>query len=340
MEQLLRRQFGPATPPGVAYCFKKEGNWPASVWQLDGAAELYFGFVSFPSVSDAPAWLSGGAAPDAAKALETLEAACDCVEPWGPGIEARDCWFWTPYSLCADKWTLERPLAALAGDAAHLLSPVGGFGMNVGVGDAASLGWRLAAVLNGWLEPGAALSGYEAERREAWARCNDYVVSERARLMSSGSRDAGGRGGAYETALLGPCVDCHARVGLRLPSLHGVNLEARGVTLVVVGDDLAAAVEPVFRAACDRIGIPCLTCSVDGAEAAVATAFGDHRLAICRPDGVVTHLSAGSLPEGIADADPSVAAESLLLGAVDRPPAVVMASRSRVRESTSQPQVG
>ena len=62
MEALLRRQFA-GTPPGVAYCFKKEGGWPASVWQLDGAAELYFGFVSYPSVSDAPAWLSGGAAP-------------------------------------------------------------------------------------------------------------------------------------------------------------------------------------------------------------------------------------------------------------------------------------
>ncbi|EOD18990.1 hypothetical protein EMIHUDRAFT_124031, partial [Emiliania huxleyi CCMP1516] len=48
MEALLRRQFA-GTPPGVAYCFKKEGGWPASVWQLDGAAELYFGFVSYPS---------------------------------------------------------------------------------------------------------------------------------------------------------------------------------------------------------------------------------------------------------------------------------------------------
>ena len=100
--------------------------------------------------------------------------------------------------------------------------------------------------------------------------------------------------------------------GFPAPS-RGALLEARGVTLVVVGDDLAAAVEPAFRAACDRIGIPCRACSVDGAEAAVATAFGDHRLAICRPDAVVTHLSAASLPDGVADGGSSVAAEALLL---------------------------
>lgn len=40
--------------------------------------------------------------------------------------------------------------AILAGDAAHLLSPAGGFGMNGGVADGVSLGWRLSGLLNGW----------------------------------------------------------------------------------------------------------------------------------------------------------------------------------------------
>ena len=110
------------------------------------------------------------------------------------------------------------------------------------------------------------------------------------------------------------CVDGRAEVGCQLPSLPGVHLEARGVTLVVIGGaDRATSVEPAFRAACDRIGLPCRTCSVDGTEPAVATAFGDHRLAICRADSVVTYLGAASLPEGIMDVDRGSAAEALLL---------------------------
>ncbi|MER8045419.1 FAD-dependent monooxygenase [Streptomyces sp. NPDC094032] len=52
----------------------------------------------------------------------------------------------------------------LAGDAAHTLSPSGGFGMSTGVCDAADLGWKLAATLAGWAGPGL-LDAYETERR-------------------------------------------------------------------------------------------------------------------------------------------------------------------------------
>jgi hypothetical protein len=52
----------------------------------------------------------------------------------------------------------------LAGDAVHLFTPSGGFGFNTGIDDAANLGWKLAAVIQGW---GGAelLASYEAERR-------------------------------------------------------------------------------------------------------------------------------------------------------------------------------
>jgi hypothetical protein len=52
----------------------------------------------------------------------------------------------------------------LAGDAAHLFTPTGGFGMNTGMDDTSNLGWKLAAVLNGWGGPNL-LSTYEIERR-------------------------------------------------------------------------------------------------------------------------------------------------------------------------------
>ncbi len=54
--------------------------------------------------------------------------------------------------------------AFLVGDAAHIHSPAGGQGMNTGLGDAVNLGWKLAAVVNGWAGPDL-LSSYSEERR-------------------------------------------------------------------------------------------------------------------------------------------------------------------------------
>ena len=51
----------------------------------------------------------------------------------------------------------------LLGDAAHIHSPVGGQGMNTGIGDAANLAWKLAAVVNGHADA-ALLESYEPER--------------------------------------------------------------------------------------------------------------------------------------------------------------------------------
>lgn len=51
----------------------------------------------------------------------------------------------------------------LAGDAGHIHSPVGGQGMNTGLGDAMNLSWKLAAVLDG-ADP-ALLDSYDPERR-------------------------------------------------------------------------------------------------------------------------------------------------------------------------------
>jgi 2-polyprenyl-6-methoxyphenol hydroxylase-like FAD-dependent oxidoreductase len=53
--------------------------------------------------------------------------------------------------------------AFLLGDAAHIHSPVGGQGMNTGIGDAVNLAWKLAAVVQGRV-PAALLDSYEPER--------------------------------------------------------------------------------------------------------------------------------------------------------------------------------
>jgi 2-polyprenyl-6-methoxyphenol hydroxylase-like FAD-dependent oxidoreductase len=56
-----------------------------------------------------------------------------------------------------------RGRAFLLGDAAHIHSPVGGQGMNTGIGDAVNLAWKLAAVLEG-RAPESILDTYEPER--------------------------------------------------------------------------------------------------------------------------------------------------------------------------------
>ena len=74
---------------------------------------------------------------------------------------------WVAHSLIADRYSRGRIF--LAGDACHLHPPFGGFGMNMGIGDAVDLGWKLAARLQGW--GGAALlDSYEPERRPVHER--------------------------------------------------------------------------------------------------------------------------------------------------------------------------
>ncbi|MEE4494070.1 FAD-dependent monooxygenase [Streptomyces sp. BE230] len=65
-------------------------------------------------------------------------------------------------ALVAERFGAGRVL--LAGDAAHLFTPNGGFGMNTGADDAANLAWKLAAAVQGWAG-GHLLDSYEAERR-------------------------------------------------------------------------------------------------------------------------------------------------------------------------------
>jgi 2-polyprenyl-6-methoxyphenol hydroxylase-like FAD-dependent oxidoreductase len=61
---------------------------------------------------------------------------------------------------------LQKNRLFIAGDAAHLFSPIGGTGMNTGIQDVLNLGWRLAFVHHGTSEVGL-LNGYEAERLPA-----------------------------------------------------------------------------------------------------------------------------------------------------------------------------
>src|SRR3954469_24857875 len=74
---------------------------------------------------------------------------------------------WVRRNMVASRYGAKRVF--LAGDAVHVMPPNGGLGMNTGIGDAVDLGWKLAAVHQGWGGP-ALVASYDAERRPAGAR--------------------------------------------------------------------------------------------------------------------------------------------------------------------------
>jgi 2-polyprenyl-6-methoxyphenol hydroxylase-like FAD-dependent oxidoreductase len=67
----------------------------------------------------------------------------------------------------------------LAGDAAHVHSPVGGQGLNLGLHEAFNLGWKLAQVVKGTSTP-ALLDSYQAERHPVGARVLQTTMAQTA----------------------------------------------------------------------------------------------------------------------------------------------------------------
>jgi 2-polyprenyl-6-methoxyphenol hydroxylase-like FAD-dependent oxidoreductase len=101
-----------------------------------------------------------------------------------------------PYTIeTTSLWVRKRTVADrfmdgrvfLAGDSAHAHPPNGGLGMNTGIQDAFDLGWKLAAVLQGWGRP-ALLESYDHERRPASARAAEVSLTNYRRLVSAAQR--------------------------------------------------------------------------------------------------------------------------------------------------------
>jgi len=74
----------------------------------------------------------------------------------------------------------------LAGDAAHVHSPAGGQGLNIGVQDAVNLGWKLAQVVDG-ISPSNLLDTYHDERHPVGARVLRHTMAQTA-LNRGGER--------------------------------------------------------------------------------------------------------------------------------------------------------
>jgi 2-polyprenyl-6-methoxyphenol hydroxylase-like FAD-dependent oxidoreductase len=169
-----------------------DGDLPA------GQVHAYLGrrgiLFLFPLGSPAPWRVMGllpDAEPDGELSLPVVQALAD--EFTGGALRLRDPVWLSDFRLrhrLADRYRVDRVF--LAGDAAHVHSPAGGQGMNVGIQDAANLGWKLALVARGHADP-ALLDSYEPERRpvgRALLRFTDrlYTIATSTRAPVAAAR--------------------------------------------------------------------------------------------------------------------------------------------------------
>jgi 2-polyprenyl-6-methoxyphenol hydroxylase-like FAD-dependent oxidoreductase len=132
--------------------FDERGMWGTMV-AIDGRDSYRVSIVG----NDQPRRYSQSETRDAIRKIVGVDFAFDIVSilPWIRRL------------LVADSYGTARVF--IAGDAAHMFSPTGGFGMNTGIQDAVDLAWKLEAVLAGW-GGRHLLQTYETERRPVGIR--------------------------------------------------------------------------------------------------------------------------------------------------------------------------
>ena len=88
---------------------------------------------------------------------------------------------WVRRELVAERYRGGRGF--IAGDAAHVMSPTGGFGMNTGIQDVVDLSWKLAAMIEGWGSDGL-LDSYSIERQPIGTRNVTEASGNLRRMLS------------------------------------------------------------------------------------------------------------------------------------------------------------
>jgi hypothetical protein len=197
--------------------------------------------------------------------------------------------------------TYRRGRVLLCGDAAHVHSPFSGQGLNLGIGDAVNLGWKLGATVRGWA-PESLLDTYTDERHPIGAWVLDWTRAQvavmRGDAYSCALREVvtdflGTRDGAtyYVKRISGlwPRYDLgngHPLVGAMMPNLHlddGTRLsdhthKGRFLLVDLAGDDRVAALARLYA----------------GRLELVRGRSGDAEVSglLARPDGFVAWASA------------------------------------------------
>jgi hypothetical protein len=233
-------------------------------------------------------------------------------------------WFSTyrVHHRVAGSWRAGR--AFLLGDAAHIHSPVGGQGMNTGIGDAINLAWKLAAVI-GRRAPPALLDTYEPERI-AFAR---RLVASTDRAFQIVSRDD--PLARFVRLVLAPLIlpavfALIAARRLMFLTVSQINVNYRGAALsegaagkVKAGDRLPWVSEPdnfaalkslawqghvygdaspAIESACATAGLPLTTFAWSAAAARAGLARG--AIHLVRPDGYLALIATSDAAAALA----------------------------------------
>ena len=200
---------------------------------------------------------------------------------------------WTDRACQATDYRRGRVL--LAGDAAHIHSPLGGQGLNLGLGDAINVGWKLAATIRGDAPPDL-LDSYGRERHPVGAQILDWSRAQVALMRPSRSMRAlkaifrdviGTQDGAtyFAERVLGVSLrydlgGAHPLVGRSVPDFEltdGTRLAkhlrgGRGLILDFDGDASLRTsasrwrdrVDYIARGAADRLGLSAMLVRPDG----------------------------------------------------------------------------
>ncbi|MCM2423319.1 FAD-dependent monooxygenase [Streptomyces sp. RKAG293] len=231
---------------------------------------------------------------------------------------------WQGAQLVAERFRTGRVF--LAGDAAHLHPPAGGFGANTGIHDAHNLSWKLAAVIKGWAGD-TLLDTYHDERHAVGsAMAEQAMVRNRIRHGYASDEDRATMvddiiitlGYRYVSTAIssekpGPVLTPHLELtgepGTRAPHLwlerDGVNLSTIDLfwdSYVLLTDPAGAAWAKAAENAAAALGVP-LKAHVVGPDSELRTTDRDFHsvygispggAVLVRPDAFVTWRSDGS----------------------------------------------
>ena len=207
----------------------------------------------------------------------------------------------------------------IAGDAAHVHSPMGGQGLNLGVHDAVNLGWKLAQVVRG-TSPESLLDTYQSERHPVAARALRKTMAQTALGRGDDRMDAVRETLAellkldeprkrYAAMMSGLDIhhdlgEGHLLLGRRMPDLE-VDLESGPVRVFTLLHDarpvLLALGEPLDIAPwADRVRQIAARCT-GGWELPVFGAVPAPAAVLIRPDGHVAWVGDGT-DRGLRDA--------------------------------------
>jgi len=211
---------------------------------------------------------------------------------------------WSDVTRLADTYRRDRVL--VAGDAAHVHSPLGGQGLSLGLADAANLGWKLAAVIRGDKSAGF-LDSYTAERRPVTDAVLANTLAQVA-LMRTDDRSSALR---EVFATLMQLDDVNDRVDGMMSGLamrYDLDSDRAEVGSLAADRPLGAGTS-LYSQMADGAGI-LLDATSNGRVAALAArtarlrclAVDAPRSLLIRPDGCIAWSADGDETDGLADA--------------------------------------